>query len=83
MKLDKPGLPPENNICGHDVKPFDMRIIYDFFIERYEHLDMLLRSEPPPPHSKDEVQAEKSRVEAILAEISVPFDYYLTHICSD
>lgn len=67
MKHEQSGLLPTNNPYG-DFTAVDVRTIYSVFIDRYEHLDMVLRS-LPSPQARDEAQEEKARVETIIRRI--------------
>jgi hypothetical protein len=70
MKHEEPGLAPANNPYG-DFTAVDVRTIYAVFIDRYEHLDMVLRS-LPSPKAREEAQEEKARVETIIRHICAP-----------
>jgi hypothetical protein len=70
MKHEQTGLVPENNPYG-DFTAVDVRTIYAVFIDRYEHLDMVLRS-LPSPQTRDQAQEEKTRVETIIRRICAP-----------
>lgn len=55
--------PPDTGFTREDYE-----IIYAVFIDRYEHLDSVLRS-MPTPQARDLAEEEKARVEAVIRKL--------------